>query len=63
MVYHFRVTVTLTSDLVLIEITMSVRPVSFPVHISYIFFEIGIPNLMCGCILEWRSAGSIFGSL
>ena len=38
--YHFRVTVTLTSDLVLKLITMSVRPsvspASCPVHISYI---------------------------
>ena len=53
--YHFRVTVTLTltSDLVFIVITMSVRP-SVPLHvgcISPVFFEVGIPNLMCGCIL------------
>ena len=36
--YHFRVTVTLalTSDLVFIVISMSVRPASCPVHISYI---------------------------
>ena len=57
--YHFRVTVTLTltSDLVFIVITMSVRP-SVPLRvrcISPIFFEVGIPNLMCGCILGWRS--------
>ena len=57
--YHFRVTVTmtLTSDLVFIVITMSIRPsvrpsVPFRVRcISPIFFEIRIPNLMCGCIL------------
>ena len=37
-VYHFRVTVTLTLifDLAFIVITMSVRPASCPVHISYI---------------------------
>ena len=29
----------------------TVRPSRF----SPIFFEVGIPNLMCGCILEWRS--------
>ena len=57
--YHFRVTVTLTltSDLVFIVVTMSVRP-SVPLRvrcISPIFFEVGIPNLMCGCILGWRS--------
>ena len=23
--------------------------------ISPIFFEVGIPNLVCGCILGWRS--------
>ena len=33
----------------------SVRPALCPVHISYIFFEVGIPNLVCGCIFEWRS--------
>ena len=100
--YNFRVTVTLTltSDLVFIVITMSVRPASCPVHISYILwgrnskfdmwmhlgmgecrvpflghcdldldlwpsfkkncvrsislilFEVGISNLVCGCILR-----------
>ena len=56
--YHFWVTVTLTSDLVFIVITMSV-----PLRvrcISSIFFEVGIPNLMCGCILEWRSVAYHF---
>ena len=57
--YHFRVTVTLTSDLVFIVITMSV-----PLRvrcISPIFFELGIPNLMlCGCILGWRSVAYHF---
>ena len=60
--YHFRVTVTLTSDLVFIVITMSVRP-SVPLRvrcISPIFFEVGIPNLMCGCILGWRSVAFHF---
>ena len=28
--------------------------------ISLIFFEIGIPNLVCGCILEWRSVAYRF---
>ena len=35
----------------------SVRP-SVPLRvrrISHIFFEEGIPNLVCGCILGWRS--------
>ena len=62
--YHFRVTVTLTltSDLVFIVITMSVRP-SVPLRvrcISPIFFEVGIPNLICGCILGWRSVAYHF---
>ena len=62
--YHFRVTVnlTLTSDLVFIVITMSVR-LSVPLRvrrISPIFFEVGIPNLMCGCILGWRSVAYHF---
>ena len=59
--YHFQVAVTLTSDLVFIVITMSIRPSvrpSVPLRvrcISPIFFEVGIPNLMCGCILGWQS--------
>ena len=62
--YHFRVTVTLTltSDLVFIVITMSVRP-SAPLRvrcISPIFFEVGIPNLICGCILGWQSVAYYF---
>ena len=28
--------------------------------ISPIFFEVGIPNLMCGCILGWRSVAYHF---
>ena len=60
--YHFQVmlTMTLTSDLVFIVITMSVRlsvHPSVPLRvrcISPIFFEVGIPNLMYGCILGWR---------
>ena len=65
-VYHFRVavTLTLTSDLVFIVITMSVRlSVRSPLRvrcISPIFFEVGIPNLMCGCILGWRSVAYHF---
>ena len=59
--YHFRVTVTLTSDLVFIVIKMSVRPSRFRVRcISPLFFEVGIPNLMCGCILGWRSVAYHF---
>ena len=27
------------------------------------FFEVGIPNLVCGYILEWWSVASIFGTL
>ena len=60
--YDFRVTVTLTSGLVFIVITMSVRP-SVPLCIrciSLIFFEVGIPNLMCGCILGWGSVAYNF---
>ena len=35
---------------------LSVRPSCFRVRsISPIFFEVGIPNLVCGCILGWRS--------
>ena len=62
--YHFRVTVTLTLtfDLVFIVITRSVRP-SVPLRvrcISPIFFEVGIPNLMRGYILGWRSVAYHF---
>ena len=39
----------------------SVRPSRFRVRcISPIFFEVGIPNLMCGCILGWRSVAYHF---
>ena len=51
--YNFPVTVTLTSDLVFIV----VKCLSVPLRvrcISPIFFEVGIPNLICGCILGWR---------
>ena len=60
------VTLTLTSDLVFIVITKSVRPSirpSVPLRvwcISPIFFAVGIPNLMCGCILGWRSVAYHF---
>ena len=60
--YHFRVAVTLTSDLVYIVITLSVR-LSVPLRVRCIsptFFEVGIPNLMCGCILGWRSVAYHF---
>ena len=42
--YHLWVTVTLTSDLVLIIIVSGAY---------LILFEIGIPNLVCECILGW----------
>ena len=60
--YHFRVTVTLTltSGLVFIVITMSVRPPLRVRCISPIFFEVGIPNLMCGCILGWQGVSYHF---
>ena len=45
--YHFRVTVTLTSDLVF-------RIIMFGAYFS-ILFELGNPNLVCGCILGWQS--------
>ena len=40
----------------------NVRP-SVPLRarcISPIFFEVGIPNLMCGCILGWRTVAYHF---
>ena len=43
--YHFRVTVTMTSDLVFRIIVSSAY---------LILFEVGISNLVCGCILGWR---------
>ena len=41
--FHFPVTVTLTSDLV------------SRIGITSIFFMVGIPNLVCGCFLGWPS--------
>ena len=39
----------------------SVRPSRFRVRsISLIFFEVGIPNLVCGYILGWRSVAYHF---
>ena len=39
----------------------SVRPSRFRVRsISPIFFELGIPNLVCGYILGWRSVAYHF---
>ena len=29
--------------------------------ISFILFEVGIPNLVCGFILEWQSGAYILG--
>ena len=66
--YHFRVavTLTLTSDFVFIAIKMSVRPSvrqSVPLRVRCIsptFFEVGIPNSMCGCILGWWSVAYHF---
>ena len=46
MACQFWVTVTLTSDLVL-------RIIMFGAFFS-ILFELGIPNLVCGCILGWQ---------
>ena len=44
-----------------IVIALSVRPSRFHVRsISPIFFEVGIPNLVCGYILGWRSVASHF---
>ena len=44
--YHFRDTVTLTSDQVC---NINVSRTSLP----YILFEIKIPNVVCGCNLGW----------
>ena len=59
--YHFRVTVilTLTSNLVFIVIKCPSVPLRVRC-ISPIFFEVGIPNLVCGCILGWRSVAYHF---
>ena len=61
--YLFRVTVTLTSDLVFIVIKCPSVCLSVPLRvrcISPIIFEVRIPNLMCGCILGWRSVAYHF---
>ena len=43
------------------SVRQSVRPSRFRVRsISPIFFEVGIPNLVCGCILGWRSVAYHF---
>ena len=44
--YHLQITVTLTSDLVLIIIVSGAY---------LLLFEIVIPNLVCECILGWWS--------
>ena len=57
--YHFRVNVTLTSNLLF---NYTVRP-SVPLCvrcISPIVFEVGITNLLYGYILEWRSVANHF---
>ena len=41
--FYFPVTVTLNSDLV------------SRIGITSLYFEVGIPNLVCGCILGWPS--------
>ena len=42
----------------------SFSPASCPVHITYIessiFFEAGMPNLVCGCIYGWGSVAYAF---
>ena len=50
---------TLTSDLVFIVIKCLSVPLCIRC-ISPILFEVGIPNLMCGCILGWRSVAYHF---
>ena len=45
--YHFWVTGTLTSDLFF-------RIIMFRA-VFFIIFELGIPNLGCGCNLRWQS--------
>ena len=66
--YHFRVTVTLTltPDLVF-RIILSIAYLLYYLRsrfrvrsISPIFFEVGIPNLVCGYILGWRSVAYHF---
>ena len=43
------------------SVSPSVRPSRFRVRsISPIFFEVGIPNLVCGYILGWRSVAYHF---
>ena len=44
-----------------LSVRLSVRPSRFRVRsISPIFFEVGIPNLVCGYILEWRNVAYHF---
>ena len=44
-----------------LSVSPSVRPSRFRVRsISPIFFEVGIPNLLCGYILGWRSVAYHF---
>ena len=44
-----------------LSVRQSVRPSRFRVRsISPIFFEVGIPNLVCGYILGWRSVAYFF---
>ena len=47
-----------------LSVRPSVRPSRFRVRsISPIFFEVGIPNEVCGCILDGGVSRTIFGSL
>ena len=46
--FHFPVTVTLTSDQV------------SRIGITFIFFGVGIPNLVCVCFLGWPSVAYHF---
>ena len=49
----FQVTVTLTSDLVVVMDGTMIFKIFCVRSISLIFFEVGIPNLVCICILGW----------
>ena len=49
------------SPSVCLSVCPSVCPSRFRVRsISPIFFEVGIPKLVCGCILGWRSVAYHF---
>ena len=46
--FHFPVTMTLTSGIV------------SRIGITSIFFEVGIPSLVCGCFMGWQSVAYHF---